>query len=480
MNNFKKNKGNHLKYIILSNRGITITSVVIYIAIVFVVLAAVMRITTYFSNNIKDIADITFESEFDKINLYLIDESERNDNSIDSIDDSQISFTTGNKYTYNVEEKCIYLNDTIKICENVDNCIFEQKSAENGKIVFVLTITIGNKTKNIEYTLSRTSHEEEKIEIDDYLSGGSLASYYLEVGDYVDYNPDIGTYKVADGENGSGIDVTSTGYQEFTTETGVKSLEWRVLSIDEKTGNIELISATVRQPLSLYGVNGYNHGVDILNDLCETLYSKTVQGVKVATGRSINVEDINKKTTYDYTKYTDYGEVLTYTSNKYYPKLYAAELGSTSNGLNETTKLINESEGVEKGTVNTSGVTNYTKYIGLDTATTLYATNTFYQYIPENYLNTSLGINTAPTGLININSTYWVASRCGKHDSNNAYFYIRVMLSSGSLNIGNHLINSGGNNNGNTIYVRPVVSLSVNSFDFSVGDGSENDPWGMK
>lgn len=480
MNNFKKNKGNCLKYIILSNRGITITSVVIYIAIVFVVLAAVMRITTYFSNNIKDIADITFESEFDKLNLYLIDESERNDNAIDSIDDSQISFTKGNKYTYNGVEKNIYLNDTVKICENVDNCIFEQKSAENGKIVFVLTITIGNKTKNIEYTLSKTSHEDEKIEIDDYLSGGSLASYYLEVGDYVDYNPDIGTYKVADGENGSGTDVTSTGYQEFTTETGENSLKWRVLSIDEKTGNIELISATVGQPLSLYGVNGYNHGVDILNDLCETLYSKTAQGVKVATGRSINVEDINKKTTYDYTKYTDYGKVLTYTSNKYYPKLYAVELGSTSNGLNETTKLINESEGAEDGAVNTSGVTNYTKYIGLGTATTLYATNTFYQYIPENYLNTSLGINTAPTGLININSTYWVASRCGKHDSNIAYFYIRVMLSSGSLNIGNHLINSGGNNNGNTIYIRPVVSLSVNLFDFSVGDGSENNPWVMK
>ena len=37
-----------------SNKGITLISLVIYIAIVFVVLAAIMRVTTYFKNNIKD------------------------------------------------------------------------------------------------------------------------------------------------------------------------------------------------------------------------------------------------------------------------------------------------------------------------------------------------------------------------------------------------------------------------------------------
>ena len=36
-----------------SNKGITLISLVIYIAIVFVVLAAIMRVTTYFKNNIK-------------------------------------------------------------------------------------------------------------------------------------------------------------------------------------------------------------------------------------------------------------------------------------------------------------------------------------------------------------------------------------------------------------------------------------------
>ena len=37
-----------------NNKGITLTSLVIYIAIIFVVIAALTRVTTYFSNNMKE------------------------------------------------------------------------------------------------------------------------------------------------------------------------------------------------------------------------------------------------------------------------------------------------------------------------------------------------------------------------------------------------------------------------------------------
>ena len=462
-----------------SNRGITLISLVIYMAVVFVVLAALMRITTYFSRNIRDSADVSFETEFNKLNLYLLDESKKTGNAILEITNgTQVTFSNGNKYTYNAEDKKVYLNDNIKICENIDNCLFEQKVAENGKKILTLTITINEITKTTEYVMAKGTEGTDEVNMTDYLWGGSLASYYLKAGDYVDYTPDIGTYKVADGAYGSGIDTTEAGYQEFTTETGESSLKWRVLSIDGKTGKVELVSATALQTLTLQGADGYNHAVDILNDLCETLYSKTVNGTKVAIGRSINVEDINAKTTFDSSTSTYYGDVHT-PSSKQYPKIYAKEIGSTANGLNETAHLLEGSKRGGPGIVNSSGVTEYFTYIGSETASTLYSTYTFYyRYEPDGCLNTSLGINTVPRGLITLGNTFWVASRCVLA-SDASFFGVRCIYPSWYMGY-EYLFDSYGRAFTSGCVVRPVVSLSVDLLDFSVGDGSPENPWGMK
>lgn len=465
-----------------NNKGITLVSLVIYIALVFVVTAVVIRITTYFSGNIKDISNVNFETEFNKLNLYLITEAKTTGNEILEIaNGSQITFSNGNKYTYNEENQTVYLNDTIKICEDVENCSFEQKIAQNGKSILLLTITINEITKTAEYVMEKETDGTDEVNMQDYLWGGSLASYYLKAGDYVDYTPDIGTYKVADGANGSGRDTTDLGYQEFTTETGDNALKWRVLSIDEKTGKIELVSAISAQsstPLYLQGANGYNHSVEILNDLCETLYSKTVNGTRVATGRSINVEDINAKTTFDPTTYTNYGTVFT-PYVKQYPDIYAIELGSTAKGLNETTKLLNVSEGVEKGKVNAVGVTEYSVFTGTSTASTLYATQTWYSYKIEDYLSTNLGINTSPAELLNVGTTgYLLASRCVGADNNSAYFSAFICKNGGIA--AKDLFHSGNADRSLATGVRPIVSLQVDLLDFSAGDGSEENPWGMK
>lgn len=150
-----------------NNKGITLISLVIYIAVVFVVIATLMRVTTYFNSNMRDVADVTFETEFDKLNLYLLDESKKIGNEIQEITDGvQISFTSGNKYTYNAEDKIVYLNDNIKICENVESCSFEQKTAENGKNVISLIITIKESTKTIEYVMTETRTEQIINELD--------------------------------------------------------------------------------------------------------------------------------------------------------------------------------------------------------------------------------------------------------------------------------------------------------------------------
>jgi len=150
-----------------NNKGITLVSLVIYIAVVMVVTAAVIRITTYFKNSMIDIADVSFETEFQKINLYLLDESKIVGNEIDEIvGGTEIIFRNGNRYQYNESNKTIYLNDTIKICENVESCTFTERTAENGKSVIVLTIRIRETSKTVEYVIANQKSEQIINELD--------------------------------------------------------------------------------------------------------------------------------------------------------------------------------------------------------------------------------------------------------------------------------------------------------------------------
>lgn len=145
-----------------NDKGITLTSLVVYIAVIFVVMAIVMRITTYFVKNMEDAADVKFESEFNKLKLYLLDESKTTDNKILEIkDEKEIIFSKGNKYTYNETNKAIYLNDKIRICENIENVIFSKEITENGKEKIVVTITINKTTKKAEYVMPRIEIQNE-------------------------------------------------------------------------------------------------------------------------------------------------------------------------------------------------------------------------------------------------------------------------------------------------------------------------------
>lgn len=453
-----------------NNKGITLTSLVIYIAVVFVVTAGVIRVTTHFSRNMEDAADTSFETEFNKLNLYLLDESKEQGNKIQEItDEVQVEFSNGNKYTYNVTEKMVYLNEGIKICENIEDCEFKQKTAENGKSVLTLTIKIGEITKTVDYVMKSISTQEGGVDIDDYLVGASKVTYYLKAGDYIDYTPTKGTYRVVDGEYGSGY-TTTQGYQEFTTEednettTDVdESLKWRVWSIDEQTGEIELVSATAAQsttPLYLKGADGYNHGVDILNDLCETLYSKTVNGKKVAVGRSINIEDINSKTIYNPktdTKY-GYGNVNKYSeidaTYRKYPNLYVNEEGSYLGGIKKKGSLTG-SLGLKDGVLDANGLTTYSTFIGytdlriMDDSTTedVSVTVTQYAYIVGSYLNTKLGINKVSGEMFNLGIMYWVATR-SVTDNNPFYFCLRTVSDSGMVSSKLLFSSSGRTNSG--------------------------------
>ncbi|MGN1326684.1 MAG: hypothetical protein ACI4VQ_01155, partial [Clostridia bacterium] len=167
---------------------------------------------------------------------------------------------------------------------------------------------------------------------------GVYAVVKPKIGDYVNYTYDTVSSGYSLLAKYSGYDSDQTIVQSSTT------LQWRILNIDEENGKIDLVSAAPTDNTVYFkGTLGYNNGVYLLNDMCAVLYSNS--SLKI-TARSINLADMEKHLTtdgfatrnayIDSGSGTQYGSTQTYTSNKYYPNLYANQLGAGINTENAT------------------------------------------------------------------------------------------------------------------------------------------------
>lgn len=163
----KKNSENLKKMNYASNKAITLISLIIYITVMFVVLAAITRIILHFRSNMVEVADVTFETEFEKFNLYFLDETKKTGNSITEIseDKKEITFVTSNKYSYDNEKKTIYLNNSVKICEQVENCTFAENSLNNGKTQITVSLKIGNTEKEVNYIMNNVEQSSNIYEV---------------------------------------------------------------------------------------------------------------------------------------------------------------------------------------------------------------------------------------------------------------------------------------------------------------------------
>ena len=208
--------------------------------------------------------------------------------------------------------------------------------------------------------------EERWIEAKSGITNGEVI---LKIGDFVNYVPDQKTYSVAGGNYGTGY-VDDSGnpiVQTFTTGTGDESLKWRVFSLND--GRIQLVSEPSKEKLFLKSYAGYNHGVDILNDICKTLYSKSVDGKEVATSRSINVEDLLSLTTYNLNTIEGYKALAYFSGQHNRPAIFDLEDGFYIEGV-KVEGGFSESTGLNDGEVNSEGVYEYKalgKEIKIDT-----------------------------------------------------------------------------------------------------------------
>ena len=120
----------------------------------------------------------------------------------------------------------------------------------------------------------------------------------LEVGSEVTYTPTAREPYHWDAEYATSYETTSSDYTTYdinlnnTGDFKIADWKWKVLSIDEATGQVELIaSAPTTGTVRLQGAQGYNNAVKLLNDACNSLYGDSTKGIE---GRSVDIEDIEE------------------------------------------------------------------------------------------------------------------------------------------------------------------------------------------
>lgn len=139
-----------------NNKGITLTSLLIYVIGMLIVVGIISTLTTFFYKNIE-ISDINsdtttqytkftsvFSKEINTIGNKIIDTNI--DNSQTGKKVSYIIFSSGNQYTFIQENNSIYKNN-VKICENIDDCEFSWVYQNSNYIV-----NVSIKTGNIDRT----------------------------------------------------------------------------------------------------------------------------------------------------------------------------------------------------------------------------------------------------------------------------------------------------------------------------------------
>jgi lipopolysaccharide export LptBFGC system permease protein LptF len=165
--------------ILKSQNGITLTSLVVYVVLIFVVLAILATVTANFQSSIKEINQDGIEiAEINKFNSYFLQEVKKQDNSIIDITQNSVTFSSKNKYEYDSTNKIINLIEldetgeisrTIEISKNIEECNFKEE-LQNGKNIIIVEIKAQNTDKiTKEYVLNTTKFTSKYQDEEEYV-----------------------------------------------------------------------------------------------------------------------------------------------------------------------------------------------------------------------------------------------------------------------------------------------------------------------
>lgn len=308
----------------------------------------------------------------------------------------------------------------------------------------------------------------------------------VKIGDFVQYTP------VAETTSNGKYDFEAlyTGYsdvQEVNTHT---DLTWRVLNKNTTDGTIDLISGKSVDSIYLCGVAGYNNGVYLLNDMCETLYGNASIN---ATARSINILDFknklsqiglakieNYKQELSNGEYTDiYGSTENYSNFKYYPLQWYNDTQDTDTDVD---KISSKKRNLIPGT--TQSIAYDISSSDLTITANYWALNINNNLSDEDFKTETEFTDNAGTNIYRqllfqgdqfdaLNS--WVASRCVRNTSDTTnytkyaafglyYFSGGNWMVNSSLNKGNGML-SINDSNSFARSVRPIITIPAEYID---------------
>ena len=139
-----------------SNKGITLTSLVVYVVGMTIIFAIIANITIYFRQNIRTIENTSDNSvQFTRLNEYLVNDIKEDVKIIIEEDNKLIlNESNGDIIIYTILEDGIYRNK-VKICNNIEEATFT-KDIIYDKTKLKVYIKIGEKEtfeKTMEYTI---------------------------------------------------------------------------------------------------------------------------------------------------------------------------------------------------------------------------------------------------------------------------------------------------------------------------------------
>ena len=318
-------------------------------------------------------------------------------------------------------------------------------------------------------------------------STGNIVRLYdtgtIEVGDTVNYCPS-GTYnwnaEYATSYASSSEDYTNAN---ITLKSGTKQngdLEdfglntWKVLNINKKTGNVELVpSQPTTGTVRLYGAQGYNNGVKLLNDACNSLYGNSNKGINA---RSIRIEDIddaikqvNPSALPDIATNPIQISELT-KANSWYPTIYKLEKNSVIDGVDN-----NNSSALKKSEQNSLiSRTDENASIGKLQASSSIQPYRNYYYKGNTNLNLASSLGIYKNILLPNNTpTYWIASRFITTSSNGVIYSINY-VHNGGFDLYNFLYYSGNLETGMKFSLFPVITINYNQLEKTTSSGTWN------
>jgi len=302
---------------------------------------------------------------------------------------------------------------------------------------------------------------------------GQVKSGKIKLGSYIEYLPETTDLNstnfsklIEDLKNYSG-DLNN----ENQTLNQELSLKWKILDVNDN--KIRLISdKPTTYKISLYGQLGYNNGVYLLDEACKVLYNNTTYANSV---ENLKIEDIQKHLKYDYTQNetvqsgnnsVKYGEIRTYTGNKYFPNIFRYEENGkiddkqASNVWNNSSQnmLLNEKVEEAKKSITAKHMHWYKQMEEED-----FEDKVYY----ELFINNGEGVY----------NTYLLSSRC-LYLSNETVAFNIYKISKG--NVDSHSFYSSKNiSEGTPIAFRPVITLNDNLSIVS-GEGTEAEPYKLQ